>query len=114
MSDKSHYYRQHTDARYLPGLIHSVINLASNACEHSVKIFKESCLFPSSKYNTFAICSLDIRTHNYTITSHIDRADMLDKSDKEEIFKRWATMLKDRNLHPVEERRLRNQFYFFC
>ena len=112
MSDKSHYCRQHTDARYLPGLIHSVNDLASNACEHGLKVFKGSCLFLSSKQNPFLICRISIRTRNYAITSHIDRTDMLDKSDKEDIFKKWTTMLEDGSLHPVEERRLHNQFIF--
>ena len=112
MSDKCHYYRQHTHERYLPGLIHSVNKFTSNACKHSMKIFKGSCLFPSSKRNLFVIYSRAIWTRNYAITSHIDRTDMLDKSDKEELFKQWATILQDGNIHPVEERRLYNQYFF--
>ena len=92
--------------------MHSVNDLVSDACKHSLNVFKGSCVFLSSKQNRFVVCSIVIRTRNYATTPYIDRTDMLDKSDKEDIFKTWTVMLEDGNLHPVEERRLCNQFLF--
>ena len=77
MSTRYHYNRQNNDARYLPGLNHSVNDLASCAVKHSMKMFKDSRVFPSSKSNSLEICNLAICTRLYSITYHIDKGDML-------------------------------------
>ena len=94
MSARYHYNRQTNDVRYLPGLIHSVSDLASCAVKHSMKIFKGSRVFLSSKPNSLEIYNLAICTRFYSITSHIDKVDMLNGAAKTHLLEQWRGMLE--------------------
>ena len=113
MSAVSSYYRQNTDARYLPGVLHSVNELASSATKHSMKLVKGSRIFCSTQTNHLEICSIGIRTSDYAVSSHIDKTDRLSKSAETGVLNRWKQMLDVGTLHPHEQRSLQCQ-YNFC
>ena len=113
MSATSSYYCQNTDARYLPGVLHSVNDLASSATKHSMKLVKGSRIFCCTETNHLEICSIAIRTSNYSVSFHIDKTDRLSKSAETGVLSRWKQMLDDGTLIPHEQQSLQCQ-YNFC
>ena len=107
------YYCQNTDARYLPGVLHSVNDIAASATKHSIiTLFKGSRMFCCTKMNHLEICTIAIRTSNYSVMSHIDKSDKLTKASETELSNRWKQMLDGGTLHSTEERSLQCQYTF--
>ena len=113
MSATSSYYCQETDARYLPGVLHSVNDLAASVTKHSMNLLKGSIMFCCTKTNHLEIYTIAIRTSNYSVTSHIDKSNKLTKATETELLNRWKQMLDDGTLHPNEQRSLQGQYNFY-
>ena len=87
MSTISSYYCQNTDARYLPGVLYSVNDLAESATKHRMKLFKDSRMFCCTTMNHLVLCTIAIRTSTYSM-SHIDKSDKLTTAVKTELLSR--------------------------
>ena len=102
------------DARYMPGLLHSVRRLTRDTYRQSIHLWKVLGTLDSDKAANKGICSLDIRSSNYCVTSHVDGNDEIRGSQWHEVINRWKIASTREYLHPSERRRLLSAITFGC